>query len=270
LASVEDPVVYASKTDQRINAMTLSLHPIEGLPMLRPGDDLASLLFDALERAHGAPLDGDVVVVCQKVVSKSEGRLVDLAAITPSDFARRLAAATMDKDPRVVEVILRETKRIVRMDRGHLIVETAAGWVCANAGVDESNSGGGEMVVLLPVDPDASARRLVAAAQKRFGRRIAVIVTDTFGRPWRQGLVDFALGVAGMDALLDLRGQSDLDGRELHHTILAQADALAAAAGLLMKKGSAIPAVLVRGYEFTPSEGRGADLVRAPEFDLFR
>jgi coenzyme F420-0:L-glutamate ligase/coenzyme F420-1:gamma-L-glutamate ligase len=142
--------------------------------------------------------------------------------------------------------------------------------VCANAGVDESNSGCGETVVLLPIDPDASARRLAAGARERFGRHIAVIVTDTFGRPWRQGLVDFALGVAGMDALLDLRGRTDLDGRELHHTILAQADALAGAAGLLMKKDAGIPAVLVRGYEFTPAEGRATDLVRLPEFDLFR
>jgi coenzyme F420-0:L-glutamate ligase/coenzyme F420-1:gamma-L-glutamate ligase len=250
--------------------MSLSLHPIGGLPRFHPGDDLATLLLDAFERGHGAPRDGDVIVVCQKVVSKCEGRLVDLATVEPSAFALRLAAATTDKDPRIVEVILRETRRIVRMDRGHLIVETLGGWVCANAGVDESNSGGRETVVLLPLDPDASARGIAAAATQRFGRRIAVIVTDTFGRPWRQGLVDFALGVAGMDALLDLRGRTDLDGRELHHTILAHADALAAAAGLLMKKDSAVPAVLVRGYEFTPGEGRATDLVRLPEFDLFR
>jgi coenzyme F420-0:L-glutamate ligase / coenzyme F420-1:gamma-L-glutamate ligase len=250
--------------------MHLSLLPIEGLPRLRPGDDLAALVLDALERGHGAPLDADVLVVCQKAVSKCEGRLVDLATVTPSPFALTLAAATADKDPRVVEVILRETKRIVRMDHGHLIVETGRGWVCANAGVDESNSGSRDIVVLLPVDPDASARRIAAAADARFGRRIAVIVTDTFGRPWRQGLVDFALGVAGMGALLDLRGRTDLDGRELHHTILAQADALAAAAGLLMKKDAGVPAVLVRGYEFSAAEGRATDLVRLPEFDLFR
>jgi coenzyme F420-0:L-glutamate ligase/coenzyme F420-1:gamma-L-glutamate ligase len=251
--------------------MTIAVIPVPGLPMIRPGDDLPRLLGDAIEAARVGLKTGDVVAVCQKVVSKAEGAIVRLDDVVASPFAEHLASRTGGgKDPRAMEVVLREAQRIVRMDRGHVICETRHGFVCANAGVDESNSGGGEMVVLLPVDPDASARRLVAAAQKRFGRRIAVIVTDTFGRPWRQGLVDFALGVAGMDALLDLRGQSDLDGRELHHTILAQADALAAAAGLLMKKGSAIPAVLVRGYEFTPSEGRGADLVRAPEFDLFR
>lgn len=250
--------------------MNVSLLPIEGIPMLRPGDDLAAHVLDAFERSHGAPVDGDVLVVCQKAVSKCEGRVVDLSEVTPSPFALALAAAATDKDPRVVEVILTETKRIVRMDRGHLIVETGPGWVCANAGVDESNSGGSETVVLLPNDADASARRLADAARQRFGRRVAVIVTDTFGRPWRQGLVDFAIGLAGIDALLDLRGRTDLDGRELHHTILAQADALAAAAGLLMKKDAALPAVLVRGYEFSPADGRATDLVRLPEFDLFR
>ena len=143
--------------------------------------------------------------------------------------------------------------------------------MCANAGVDESNSGDPHIVVLLPTDPDASARRIVAAPRRaRYGATIAVIVTDTFGRPWRQGLVDFALGVAGMPALLDLRGSDDLDGRELQHTIAAQADALAAAAGLVMRKGDAIPAALVRGYEFTPGEGSGIELIREKQFDLFR
>jgi coenzyme F420-0:L-glutamate ligase/coenzyme F420-1:gamma-L-glutamate ligase len=170
----------------------------------------------------------------------------------------------------VIEVILRETKRIVRMDSGHLIVETGLGWVCANAGVDESNSGDPNTVVLLPTDPDASAARIARATQARYGATTAVIVTDTFGRPWRQGLVDFALGVAGMSALLDLRGTNDLDGRTLKHTIAAQADALAAAAGLVMRKGDAIPAALVRGYEFTPAEGSGTQLLREKQFDLFR
>lgn len=250
--------------------MTLSITPLTGIPMLQPGDDLAGLIFAAVERT-GAPLgDGDILVVCQKVVSKAEGRLADVRTVTPSPFAEQIAAATQGKDPRIVEIILRETKRIVKMDRGHLIVETAQGWICANAGVDESNSGDTNVVVLLPLDPDASAQRLVAAALAHARTRIAVIVTDTFGRPWREGLVDFALGVAGMDALLDLRGSHDLGGRELHHTIHAQADALAAAAGLVMRKGAGIPAALVRGYEFTPAAGSARSLIRAPEMDLFR
>ena len=250
--------------------MGLSILPITGVPLIRPGDDLAHLLFTALE-SNGIQLaDGDILVVCQKVVSKSEGRLADLRRVTPSPFARALAAQTDGKDPRVIEVILGETKRIVRMDAGHLIVETGPGWVCANAGVDESNSGDPDIVVLLPVDPDLSARRLAQAAQTRYDSGIGVVITDTFGRPWRQGLVDFALGVAGLPALLDLRGSSDLDGRTLKHTILAQADALAAAAGLIMRKGDGIPAAVVRGYEFIPGTGSGTELIREKQFDLFR
>lgn len=250
--------------------MTLSIHPVMGVPMVRPGDDLAALLFAALAGGRLALADGDVLVVCQKVVSKSEGRLVDLRDITPSAFALQLAQQTDGKDARVIEVILRETKRLVRMDAGHLIVETGPGWVCANAGVDESNSGDSNVVVLLPIDPDASARRIARAARAHYGSALAVIVTDTFGRPWRQGLVDFALGVAGMHALLDLRGSHDLDGRTLKHTVSAQADALAAAAGLVMRKGDAIPAALVRGYSFVPGEGSGIELIREKQFDLFR
>ena len=250
--------------------MNLSILPLTGVPMVRPRDDLAALLFAACDRNGLACADGDVLVVCQKVVSKAEGRLVDLRQVTPSAFALQLAAQTDGKDPRVIEVILRETKRVVRMDAGHLIVETGPGWVCANAGVDESNSGDPNIVVLLPTDPDGAARQIAAAARARYSATVAVIVTDTFGRPWRQGLVDFALGVAGMSALLDLRGSSDLDGRTLKHTVSAQADALAAAAGLVMRKGDAIPAALIRGYEFTPGDGSGTELLREKQFDLFR
>ena len=251
-------------------AMTVSITPLGGLPQIQPGDDLAGHLLTSVAAAGIAIADGDILVVCQKVVSKAEGRLIDLASVTPSAFARSIAAGTQGKDPRVVEVILGETRRIVRMDNGNLIVETGPGWVCANAGVDESNSGADGVVVLLPVDPDASARHIADAIRERAARRVAVIVTDTFGRPWRQGLVDFALGVAGMPALLDLRGSTDLDGRELHHTINAQADALAAAAGLVMRKGAGIPAALVRGYPFSPAEGSGQDLIREKQFDMFR
>jgi coenzyme F420-0:L-glutamate ligase / coenzyme F420-1:gamma-L-glutamate ligase len=250
--------------------MNLSILPVTGVPMVQPGDDLAALLFAALN-ASGTPLaERDILVVCQKVVSKTEGRLADLRNIAPSPFALALARQTDGKDPRVIEVILRETNRIVRMDAGLLIVETGPGWVCANAGVDESNSGDPNLVVLLPADPDASARRLARAAQVRYGHAIGVIITDTFGRPWRQGLVDFALGVAGLPALLDLRGSNDLDGRTLKHTVVAHADALAAAAGLVMRKGDAIPAAVVRGYQFQPGEGSGRELLREKQFDLFR
>ena len=250
--------------------MTLTLTAITGVPNVQPGDDVASLLVSALQRSALKLDSGDVMVICQKVVSKAEGRVIRLNEITASPFAQQLAAQTQDKDPRALEVILRETNRIIKMDRGHLIVETGPGWVCANAGVDESNSLGPDTVVLLPVDPDASARQLRDALRTHTGAEVAVLITDTFGRPWREGLVDFTLGLAGMDALLDLRGQRDLTGRELHHTVMAQADALAAAAGLLMRKGDGIPAVLVRGYEFTPAEGSAKSLIRAREFDLFR
>lgn len=250
--------------------MTIQITPISGLPLFRPGDDLAAMLFAAV-RGTGLTLrDADILVVCQKAVSKTEGRLVDLRTVAPSPFAVQLAATTPDKDPRVIEVILRESRRIVRMDGGRLIVETGPGWVCANAGVDESNSGDPDTVVLLPLDPDASAARIVTAAAQQCGVRIAVIVTDTFGRPWREGLVDFALGLAGMAPLLDLRGSRDLTGRELHHTVMAQADALAAAAGLVMPKGDGIPVALIRGYPFTAGTGGGAALVRPRATDLFR
>lgn len=250
--------------------MSISITAITGVPAVQPGDDLAGLLLSALERATLRLLSGDIVVVCQKVVSKAEGRIARLSEITASPFASKLAATMTDKDPRVIEVVLRETKRIIKMDRGHLITETGPGWVCANAGVDESNSLGPDTIVLLPLDPDASAQRMRDAFGQRAGAEVAVLITDTFGRPWREGLVDFALGVAGMNALLDLRGQHDVNGRELHHTVMAQADALAAAAGLVMRKGDSIPAAVVRGYEFAPAEGDGKRLIRAREFDLFR
>jgi coenzyme F420-0:L-glutamate ligase/coenzyme F420-1:gamma-L-glutamate ligase len=238
--------------------------------MLSTGDDLAALLVAAFERDEMRPERGDIIVVCQKAVSKVEGRVVDLRTVTPSPFALRTTAENPDKDPRIVEVVLRETNRIVRMQDGHLIVETGPGWVCANAGVDSSNSGAHETVILLPLDPDASARRLARALGEHYGAPIAVLVTDTWGRPWRQGLVDFAIGVAGISPLLDLRGSKDLDGRELQHTVVAQADGLAAAAGLLMRKNSGVPAVLVRGYEFKPADAAAAELIRPRESDLFR
>ena len=248
----------------------LTCHPVSGLPLVRPGDDLGALLAIAIRDA-GLTLEArDIIAVCQKVVSKAEGRIIDLATIAPSAFASRLAADT-DKDPRVVEVILRETTRIVKMADGHLICETGPGWICANAGIDESNAVHSDSVTLLPLDADASAERLRAALSAEAGGvPVGVVITDTFGRPWRDGLVDVALGVAGIGALLDFRGATDMGGRELHHTMLALGDEVAAAAGLLMDKGSGIAAVVVRGVPWERTRGRGRDLIRPSALDLFR
>ncbi len=252
--------------------MTIAVIPVPGLPMIQPGDDLPALLADAIDGARVGLKPGDVVAVCQKVVSKAEGAVVRLDEVTASPFAVHLAARTEGgKDPRAMEVVLRETNRIVRMDRGHVICETRHGWVCANAGVDESNGIAAGVLTLLPRDADASAAALRAGLWARFGVELAVVVTDTFGRPWREGLVEVALGCAGMDPLLDLRGRADLSGRELHHTVVALADEVAAAAGLVMEKDSAVAAAIVRGVRYTPGPGgAAARLVRHAEFDLFR
>jgi coenzyme F420-0:L-glutamate ligase / coenzyme F420-1:gamma-L-glutamate ligase len=252
--------------------MTVAVIPVPGLPMIRPGDDLAALLGDAIDAARVGVKAGDVLAVCQKVVSKAEGAVVRLDDVVASPFAQHLAAQTeAGKDARAVEVILRESKRIVRMDRGHVICETSHGWVCANAGVDESNGIADGIVTLLPDDADASAERLRAHLADRFGVPLAVVITDTFGRPWRDGLVEVAIGCAGMEPLLDLRGRADLQGRTLHHTVVALADEIAAASGLVMEKDSRVAAAIVRGIRYTPgSTGAAAALVRRAEFDLFR
>jgi len=248
---------------------TIAIIPIPGIPQVRPGDDLPSLLLEAIDRAKVGLKNGDILVICQKIVSKAEGAIVDLKTIDPSPFAQQIATM-WEKDPRAVEVVLRQSSRIIRMKNGVIITETKQGWVCANSGVDESNSLGEEIAIVLPQDPDASARTLRVAIQERRSITIGVIITDTFGRPWRDGLVEFALGVSGFEPLLDLRGTSDLQGRELHHTVVAVADELAAAAGLVMEKGAAIPAVIIRGYQFIPAEGDGKKLIRPAEADLFR
>ena len=252
--------------------MTVAVIPVPGLPMIRPGDDLPRLLGDAIDAARVGLKSGDVVAVCQKVVSKAEGAVVRLDDVVASPFAEQLAARTGGgKDPRAMEVVLRESARIVRMDRGHVICETRHGWVCANAGVDESNGVDPGTLTLLPKDPDASAERLRAALATRFGVDIAIVVTDTFGRPWREGLVEVAIGCAGMEPLLDLRGREDLQGRTLHHTVVALADEVAAASGLVMEKDSRVAAAIVRGVRYTPgTTGASTALVRRPEFDLFR
>src|ERR1700676_402481 len=248
---------------------SLTLTAIEGLPMIRPGDNLAELIAHAIAAMDLHLQDGDILSICQKIVSKAEGRLVDLNGIEPSPLARKFAER-WEKDPRAVELVLRQTSRIVRMDNAVLIVETGPGWVCANAGIDESNSLEDDRAILLPEDPDASAMRLRTELKRLTGVEIAVIVTDTFGRPWRDGLTEVCLGIAGMDAMLDLRGTTDLGGRELHHTVIAIADDLACAAGLLMPKAGATPAVLIRGYHYKPADGSAKALIRPAASDLFR
>ena len=248
---------------------SLTLTAIEGIPMIMPGDDLADLIAHALERMDLRLRDGDILSICQKVVSKAEGRLVNLSDIEPSPLARKFAER-WDKDPRAVELVLRQTSRVVRMDNAVLIVETGPGWVCANAGIDESNSLEDNRAILLPEDPDASASKIRRDLKRMTGVDIAVLVTDTFGRPWRDGLTEVCLGIAGLDPMLDLRGTTDLGGRELHHTVIAIADELACAAGLLMPKAGATPAVLIRGYHFKPGDGSAKALIRPAASDLFR
>ena len=206
---------------------SLTLTAIEGLPMVRRGDDLARLIVDALTSMSLRLQNGDIVTLCQKIVSKSEGRLVSLKEIEPSPLAQQFAAR-WEKDPREVELVMRQTSRIVRMDNAVLIVETGPGWVCANAGIDQSNSLGDDVAILLPEDADASAVRIRHELKHMTGAEVAVLITDTFGRPWRDGLTEVCIGIAGMDPLLDMRGTTDLGGRELHHTVIAVADEIAA------------------------------------------
>jgi len=242
------------------------LWALSGLPELRPGDDLAGML--AAAAAGGGMAAGDVLVVAHKVVSKAEGRLVTLTDVEPGARAARLAAET-GKDPRLCEVILAESRRIVRQRRGTLICETHHGFVCANAGVDASNVAPGRLV-LLPRDPDASARRIQARLATALGGRVGVVITDTHGRAFRRGLVNVALGVAGFEPLVDHRGGRDREGRLLVATDQALADELAAAAGMLMGKAAGLPAVVASGLATRPSPGGAGALVRAPEHDLFR
>jgi len=246
----------------------LRLFPIPGIPEIRPGDDLVKCVIGAAHRAAIRFEVGDILVVAQKIVSKAEGALVRLASVKPSPEALTIAAR-LKKDPRAMEVVLRESRRIVRSDHV-LIAETCHGFVCANAGVDHSNVPGDDAVTLLPRDPDRSAKDLAAALRKRTRKRIAVIISDTFGRPWRLGLTDVAIGASGVPVLHDLRGTRDRDGKPLTATVLAVADELAAAAGLLMAKAEGFPVVLIRGYRYKPSAEPAAKIIRPANEDLFR
>jgi coenzyme F420-0:L-glutamate ligase/coenzyme F420-1:gamma-L-glutamate ligase len=239
-----------------------SVLPVTGLPELRAGDDLAALIVERIELE-----DGDVVVVAQKAVSKIEGRVVHLDDIEPSARAREIAGD--DSDPRRVEAILGEARRVVRVRPPLVICETRHGFICASAGVDASNAPEPEMLVLLPLDPDASAVRLRDALREHTGREVGVLVTDSFGRPWRQGTTDVAIGAAGVEVLRDLKGGRDPVGYELHATVIAVADEIAGAAQLVSGKLDRIPVTIVRGLDVR-GEGRATDISVPPERDLFR
>jgi coenzyme F420-0:L-glutamate ligase/coenzyme F420-1:gamma-L-glutamate ligase len=249
--------------------VTISIIPVHGMPEIRPGDDLVGLFLSALASAGQSLAEGDVVVVAQKVVSKSEGRVVRLADVVPSERARRMAAES-GKDPRQLEVVLSETKEILRWERGVLISETHHGFVCANAGVDRSNAGAPDTVVLLPRDPDASAARLRSEIVMRAHTSVAVVITDTFGRAWREGHTNVAIGIAGLPALKRYVGQRDPEGYELRVTEIAVADEIAAAAELVMGKLDRCPVAVVRGVVIDAPAETAQEYVRPAKKDLFR
>ena len=241
----------------------IELIALDGIPEVHPGDDLAALIAAAVSSSGIGLQADDVVVVTQKVVSKAEGRIVELASVQPSELAQRWANR-WEKDPRQVELVLRESAAIVRMAPGGLIIgRTRHGFVCANAGVDVSNVGSGDVATLLPEDPDASA----AGLRDRLGA--PVVISDSFGRPWRNGIVNVAIGVAGLEAVVDLRGQPDAAGRIMRATVIAVADELASAADLAGGKVGQRPVVVVRGYHWVPSTAGAGSLIMEPERDLF-
>jgi coenzyme F420-0:L-glutamate ligase / coenzyme F420-1:gamma-L-glutamate ligase len=252
---------------------SLEVIALQGLPLVRAGDDLAELIASALKLNGVALRAKDVLVVAQKIVSKAEGRIVDIATVKPSAKALALAAE-VDKDPRLVEVILSESARVVRARRGLIIVEHKLGFIMANGGVDQSNvapTDGSARVLLLPENPDGSAETLRRGLKARTGVDAAIIINDSFGRPWRKGTAGVAIGVAGLPALIDLRGRPDLFGRTLEVSVIGFADEVAAAASLLMGQADeARPAVLVRGLSWSAPESTAASLVRSPDEDLFR
>lgn len=252
----------------------ISLIPVNGIPEIKPEDNLALIIAEAAERSGLNIDEGDILVCAQKIISKAENRIVDLDNVEPSPYAHTLSKE-VSKDPRLIEVILSETTKIIKMDqrkpeKGRLIVETRGGVISANAGVDASNVSGGDMVTLLPIDSDGSADILAAGLKEKLGIDVAVIITDTVGRPWRDGLVDIAIGCSGIKALKDYRGETDSKGFELNATVMAVADEIASAAGLLMEKADSVPVIIVRGYDYD-TVGTGAkELIRNPEDDLFR
>ena len=248
----------------------LKIIGVLGMPEVKPGDDLAGFLMDAAQR-QGTPVEaGDVVVVTQKVVSKAEDRVIGFEGIEPSPLAVTITQGYR-RDPRHTEIVLRESERVVRMDRGVIISQTRHGFICANAGVDASNIPGSETVALLPVDPDASAKRIMDSIKARLGVGVAVIVSDTFGRPWRNGAANVAIGVAGLDPMLSYVGLEDSHGNMMHTTEIAVADELAAAAELVTGKVEGVPVTIIRGYNYVPMQDASIQrLIRTGDKDLFR
>lgn len=241
---------------------------ITGIPLVEDGDDVAGQIIDAAA-AQGTPLeDGDVIAITQRIISRAEGRIVPLDGYEPSPFALHYAQR-MEKDPRLVEAVLRESVRIVRQVGGVLITETRHGFICANAGVDGSNVGGLDVISLLPVDPDASCRGVRDVVRERLGIEVAIVMTDTFGRPWREGHTNIAIGVAGFQPMHSYVGQIDMDGRELRVTTICVADELAAASEMVMGKLDRVPVAIIRGFPYERGEGSSAELVRDSEHDLF-
>ncbi len=248
----------------------LTILPVKGIPDIKKGDDLGKLILGKVEDQGDEFQQGDIAVLSQKIVSKAEGRVLRLSKIIPSDFAKTIANET-GKDPRQVEVVLRESKKIIRMRAGHLITETSQGFICANAGVDQSNVGTKrDSVTLLPRDSDASADRIRKTIHHTTGKEVPVIITDTFGRAWRIGQVNFAIGISGMRPIHDYRGTKDMYRRTLQVTEIAVADELAGAAELVMNKADRVPVAIVRGYKAPRGRGRVRDLIRPEESDLFR
>lgn len=248
--------------------MALSIHPVLGIPEINAGDDVARMIVDAMAAGPGVE-SGDVLVVTQKIVSKAEGRVIALDSVTPSMEAERLAVET-EKDPRLVELILRESAEIVRQRGSVLITQTHHGFVCANAGIDASNVGPEGTVCLLPEDPDRSAQGIREAIREATGADVAVIISDTFGRAWREGHTNVAIGVAGMLPFVDYVGQTDSFGYELRVTTICAADELAGAAEMVQNKLDAVPVAIVRGYDYPRGEGNARMIVRDQEKDLFR
>ncbi len=247
----------------------IQIFPVTGLGEFVPGDDVGALIGAALAATELPLQAGDVVVVTQKIVSKAEGRIIDPRSVEPSHMAH-MAAAQGHKDAHYYEVVLRESKRVIRMDRGVLICETHHGHICANAGVDESNVDGGTHITLLPVDPDASAMRIRTTLMERSGVEVAVIISDSFGRAWREGQINVAVGVAGMEPIINYQGINDPYGYHLKVSALAIADEIASAAELVMGKIDQIPVAVVRGAHYQPGPGSAQSLLRDPARDLFR
>ncbi len=250
-------------------ANTISVIGLGAVPEVRVGDDYTQLVLEAASADDFSFQAGDILVVTQKIVSKAEGMLVDLREVQPGEFAKQFAA-TWDKDPRQVEVVLRESVRIVKMERGIIISETRHGFICANAGVDMSNVAGYDYACLLPKNSDASAECIRHGLREQLGLEIPVIISDSFGRAWRNGITNIAIGVAGMQPLLDYRGTTDAHGYLMHASIIAVADEIASAAELVMNKIDGVPLAVVRGYKYAPGVGSGQEIVMEASRDMFR